>query len=104
MGQLDVQLDVLGVTWSAAGASGFLWREFGSVSVLFDPRSGETHMLDSLAREILDLFIEQPRAASDVARALEDLIGGPGDEISLRVDQAIAEFDRLGLIFPAALR
>lgn len=92
------------VCWAASGASGFLWREFGSVSVLFDPRSGETHLLDPLAREILDLLIEQPRTEAEAAEALQDLIGERDEDMRPRVDEAIAEFDRLGLIFPTVFR
>lgn len=90
-----------GVCWAAPGAGGFLWREFGTVSVLFDPRSGETHLLDPLAREILDLLIEHPRTGAQTAAALGALIGGPAEELRPRVEEAMAEFDRLGLIFPA---
>ncbi|MDA5193619.1 HPr-rel-A system PqqD family peptide chaperone [Govanella unica] len=92
------------VLWAGAGASGFLWREFGSFSVLYDPRSGETHLLDPLAREILDLFIEQPRTETEVVAQLAELLGSEGGDIASRVAEAIAEFDRLGLIFPGVLQ
>ncbi len=91
------------ITWAAPGANGFRWREFDTISVLFDPRSGETHMLDVLSREVLDLISDEPRTSQGVLDAVSSLMPEtPEATVKARVDEIVGHFDRIGLIFPAA--
>ncbi|RMF08805.1 MAG: HPr-rel-A system PqqD family peptide chaperone [Alphaproteobacteria bacterium] len=88
--------------WSAPAACDFCMDEFDTVTVLFDPRSGDTHLLDVLSREVLDLIADQPRTTGDLARALGDLMPTTAyDEIAARVDDIVDHLDRMGLIYPS---
>lgn len=90
----------MGRVWRVAGTEGFIWREFDAISVIFDPRSGETHLLDPMAREVLDLLVEAPRTREELSDMLVSVLGGVRGDYDERVMQAIVEFDRLGLVQP----
>lgn len=91
--------------WHVPGAAEFMWRDLNGVVALHDRRSGETHLLDALSQQILELFRDAPRAPEDVAERLcADLDATAEEAAGLRdrVAHTVAEFDRLGLIAPWA--
>lgn len=91
------------ILWQVPGADDFLWQDFGPASALFDPRSGDTHLLDLFAREILDIVSERPCSVGTAAQVLAAGLERTSDaELEGWVNEAIAEFDRLGLVFPLA--
>ena len=86
--------------WAAPSPERLLWHDLGPVAVVFNARSGDTHVVDPLAHEALALLVESPRTASALTSTLADLLEAPADEVGPKVDAILAEFDRLGLIFP----
>jgi len=91
--------------WTVPGADGFKWRFFDTISVLYDPRSGEMHLLDPMAREILDSLSEGPMTTSGLVDALAEIMENTEvEEVRTRVAEMVAQFDRIGLIFPTHSR
>lgn len=91
------------VLWSAPNASDFVWRELSDIALVFDPLSGQTHLLDYFSREILDQIATRPRRLDELAEALAATIEEPvTDQLRTRIQVTLQEFDRLGLIFPLA--
>lgn len=93
-------------TPSASGPSGplLLWRvpapdalvshDFGPVSVVFNRRSGETHVLDPLSREALDILSATSHSAMSLAAALAEVAERPEAEFYDQADAILAAFDR----------
>lgn len=91
-----------GCVWTVPGADGFRWRDYDTISVLFDPRSGEMHLLDPLSREVLEQLSERPMTGDQTSRALSAMMESTAPEdVSAKVDEILTQFDRIGLIFPA---
>jgi len=91
--------------WHAPGAPEFIWRDLKGVVALHDRRSGETHLLDALSQQILEMLAREPQDGAGLAARLVADLGAAGEEIEAlqqRVFHTLAEFDRLGLIAPAA--
>lgn len=86
--------------WTVPSPERLLWHDLGAVAVVFNARSGDTHMVDALAHEALALLVESPRTASALTTALAELLEAPEVEVAPKVEAIVAEFDRLGLIFP----
>ena len=88
--------------WQVPEPDSLVWRSFDAYSLLFNARSGDTHVLDPLSREILDLLQESPRDEESLLRELGSLMEGE-DPAALReaVHEALKAFDTAGLIFPA---
>lgn len=90
-----------GTVWTVPGADQFKVREFDTISLLYDPRSAETHLLDAFSREVLDTLTDQPRSIADAIRALTELVPDDArDGLENRITSLIVEFDRLGLVYP----
>lgn len=89
--------------WHVPGAAQFIWRDLNGVVALHDRRSGETHLLDALSQQILEMLRETPRDPEDLAERLLAHLGAAAEELPAmrrRVAHTLAEFDRLGLIAP----
>jgi PqqD family protein of HPr-rel-A system len=86
--------------WTVPSPERLLWHDLGAVAVVFNARSGDTHVVDPLAHEALALLVESPRTASALTAALADLLEAPEAEVGPKVEAILTEFDRLGLIFP----
>jgi PqqD family protein of HPr-rel-A system len=68
------------------------WREWGGLHVVFNPASGDTHLLNAPSAAVLKSL---ERAAATVAE-LEARVPGWSD-----VEALLSELDELGLIAPA---
>jgi PqqD family protein of HPr-rel-A system len=101
LGQVSTSTSRLEPVWTVPGVAGFKWRFFDTISVLFDPRSGEMHLLDPMAREILDILSESPMTTSDLVDALAGIMENTEiEDVRARVTDMVTQFDRIGLIFP----
>lgn len=88
--------------WSVPAAEQLLFHDLGPMSVVFNPRSGDTHVLDPLAREALDILRQRPLTVAALAEWLADIVEQPAAELHDKAATIIAEFDRQGLVFPLA--
>ncbi len=88
--------------WYVPEPGSLVWQSFDTYSLLFNERSGNTHVLDPLSREILDLLQELPRDETALLQELTSLVGDDDPEaLSKAIGEALVAFDAAGLIFPA---
>jgi PqqD family protein of HPr-rel-A system len=81
------------------GAGALEWAHWEEESVLYDPRSGRTHLLDPVSSEVLVALQERPRTAEELAGHLAGLLGHEADEnLGLQVSDALQQLLALGLV------
>ena len=84
--------------WKPLGFSPALERAWPDGVAIYNPLSGETHILDPLAHEVLDLLGRQELSGSEIADELARMAGEDLPELPDVVDRLLTELDRLGLI------
>ncbi|WP_282606860.1 HPr-rel-A system PqqD family peptide chaperone [Pelagibius sp. Alg239-R121] len=88
--------------WHLPEPGSLVWRSFDSYSLLFNERSGDTHVLDPLSREILDLLMEAPHDETSLVRELSSLMEGQDPaKLEAAIHETLEAFDSAGLIIPA---
>jgi PqqD family protein of HPr-rel-A system len=88
-------------TWSRAAHERFRIRSWsGDEGVVFDTLSGDTHLLESLALELLHcLDAAAPRDARALLDDLADSVGDDGLESALHaVERSLESMQRVGLV------
>lgn len=87
--------------WQLPESDSLVWRSFDSYSLLYNPQSGDTHVLDPLSREILDLLHETPHDEVSLVQELSFLAEGQ-DPAALEsaIHEALTSLDSAGLIAP----
>jgi PqqD family protein of HPr-rel-A system len=81
-----------------------LWRRWDQEFVVFDPRSGDIHLLDSLAAEILRRLDESSATVAELSRELDVSLGHEAElDLAQYVAKLVGELDELGLIEPASV-
>ena len=75
--------------WMADPAAGLLWRSWGDAHFAFDPRSGQTHFLNSVAVEVYHLLEGGGLEVGEIYQALLARYDIDDDE-ALRQLQALA--------------
>ena len=82
-----------------AARGGLAWRTWGDTSVVFNPSSGNTHLLDFAATEGLFCLQEAALDRLDLCRRLAARLNiEPDQELSDYVGRLIERFDDLGLL------
>jgi len=92
-------------TWSCAGRDRLLVRSWGGEEgVVYDTLSGDTHLLEPLALELLQhLTLGAPRSASALLDELADLIEDTAPEAALAaIEQSLESMRRAGLVVASA--
>ncbi len=90
-------------TWSCAGRERFLIRSWsGEEGVVFDMLSGDTHLLEPLALELLQrLEPNVPRSARALLDDLADVdvdVEDSLDSALMAVEQSLESMRRVGLV------
>jgi PqqD family protein of HPr-rel-A system len=88
-------------TWSCAAPERFLVRSWsGEEGVVYDTLSGDTHLLEPLALELLQrLEPGLPRSARALLDDLADAVGDDSPESALTaIEQSLASMRRVGLV------
>ena len=80
------------ISWKVPQECRLEWRSFGSLHIVFNPASGDTHLLNAVSAAVLRSLEETPSTI---------------DELQARsnatdVEALIEELDELGLIAPAS--
>ncbi len=87
--------------WRAASRAPLSWRQWGDEAVVFHPDSGDTHLLDALAAEILRRLESAPASR---AALLEHLSRRPRPPVANDLEEAVTSvlqvFEEVGLIEP----
>lgn len=82
------------------------WRQWGGLHVVYNPASGDTHLLNAIPACVLR-SLETKAASIEELKALvkalaSNLHGQPPDEaLSSDIEALVTELDELGLITPA---
>lgn len=89
------------VRWWAAPADALAWREWDGEVVVFDQKTGGTHLLGELGGEILRRLIAADRGAT-IETLAAGLAAEPGDgdvdtDWTGAIADVLCEFARLGL-------
>ena len=88
-----------GSSWACAKLEDLLWETWDNEHFVFNPRSGETHVLNDLAGEMLRALGEKPHTAADLALRFRDRLDGAGsDDVRPAVDALLRQLDQLGLV------
>jgi PqqD family protein of HPr-rel-A system len=72
------------------------WREWGAFHVVFNPASGDTHLLNALAAFVLTTLERKAATLEELERLVSDSGAPAGD-----VEALVRELDELGLVAPA---
>lgn len=91
------QLTVPEPRWTTLRADAWIIRRYGHQTILFNPLSADTHRLDELAMELLDLVRHTPAHLEE----LFVLMGADDDASRAMVARLLRELDHLGLIAPS---
>ncbi|GAB6068233.1 hypothetical protein JCM13664_15520 [Methylothermus subterraneus] len=83
--------------WRIHPKARLLWEEWPEEAVVFNALSGQTHYLNATAMAILKMLELGPQSAKDLA---DGLYAGQADRFLPKIEQVLAEFERLGLIEP----
>lgn len=82
-------------------AAGFVWSEWDDASIVYDPRSGHTQVLNDFARELLALYEDGPKNLNSLYFEFEKIVDQALDEnIRQQILEAVSGFDAMGLIEP----
>ena len=88
-----------GTTWQVSGAGKLHWRCWEGEYVVFNPLSGDTHLLDVVAAGVLMDILDNPSTTGDlVGRAAGFLEVESGEALSSYVKDILQKLDELGLI------
>jgi PqqD family protein of HPr-rel-A system len=89
--------------WRIAAETPLSWRAWDGDYVVFDPATGQTHLLDVLAAETLKALAQAPATRDELIERLAASADLPKDgSLAELVRSLIARFDALGLIEPLA--
>lgn len=88
--------------WCAPGRHELLWLEDDGGTVVFDRRSGQTHILNETAMQALVLLMDRPLHAAALSQQMA-LTLEPGSDAPALVRDILSTFDALGLAEPADL-
>lgn len=89
--------------WTRRRDRGVLTRTWGDELVVYDSRSGSTHLLDPLSTAVLAYLQERDGSASAISRALLAEFDADSEEDALAaVRSTLAKLRDLNLVQPAA--
>jgi PqqD family protein of HPr-rel-A system len=78
------------------------WRQWGRFHVVFNPASGDTHLLNSIPAYFLKSLETKAATLEELRILAADLLDRtPGEAISRDIEALVLELDELGLIAPA---
>ena len=85
--------------WRLSVTSALPFRFWDGEIVVYNPLSGDTHMLDVLTSELLRVLMGGPADVAALRRATAVFLDVPDNEqVAQHVGQALASLDELGLI------
>ncbi|MGD2081621.1 MAG: HPr-rel-A system PqqD family peptide chaperone [Chromatiales bacterium] len=75
-----------------------LWETWDDEHFVFNPRSGETHVLNELAGAMLRALAERPRTAAELTAEFREGLSGTDQDVEHAVTALLAQLDQLGLV------
>jgi PqqD family protein of HPr-rel-A system len=86
--------------WHVVPGQSLAFREWDGEAVLYNDLSGNTHLLDGAAIEVLEALRPAPATAATLASALADRIDCDADELTTLIDELLAALAGLDLVEP----
>lgn len=78
-----------------------VWSEWEDASIVYDPRSGHTQVLNEFARELLALYEDGPKTLDQLFDEFEGILESSLDDVTKNsIIETVAGFDTMGLIEP----
>jgi PqqD family protein of HPr-rel-A system len=88
--------------WSSKREPALRWRTWGAHSVVFNPASGDTHLLNASAAAVLRILESRPSSVEELCEELSSRSVAPrGDSLTGEIEALLEELDELGLAAPA---
>ena len=89
--------------WRIPRVEALAWRDLDDEVIVRNELTGSTHLLDSLAAEILLTLISANRAlsAGELAEALAGSEGETEPELLPSIEATLSQFQRLGIAEPS---
>jgi PqqD family protein of HPr-rel-A system len=84
--------------WRVVPGQLLVCREWDGVAVLYNDLSGNTHLLDGAAIDVLQALRAAPLDAAVLAQRLAERFGADADELRPEIEDMLAELARLDLI------
>ena len=88
------------IAWSPHAISRFRIKDYGEDgAAVYDTASGDTHVIDALAMELLQMLLERaPRTTAALSADLAGLLENETEaHVADAVDRGLAQLQRLGL-------
>ena len=90
-------------TWKATGEEGLHWRRWQGDYIVFNPLSGNTHLLDIVAGNLLIAILAGQMATDELTEKISTFLEVEADaKVSAHVVSILEKLDELGLIEPVA--
>lgn len=87
--------------WQVSGPAGLAWVDWDEEVAVYHRGSGDTHLLDPLAAELLRALEQQPRSDADLVSLLSELVSPqPESPPQAVVETILGELRRLNIIEP----
>ncbi len=88
-------------SWVCPHAPSFVWKSWDDYEVVFNPVSSTTHILNAVAREIVDIVADGPCTGTEIIDKLGKILNQTIN-LSLQEDilSSLKELDSIGLIMP----
>ena len=85
--------------WQVAGEKEFLFRSWDDEFVVYNGATGDTHLLGTVAAQVMLKLQQTPMDAVSLAEWVAPLLQTePDDELVFVIEQILADFDSLGII------
>lgn len=90
--------------WQLIRAEALRVREWDDAGVIYDAVSGNTHLIDALGLELLDLLRQQPWGLDELAAELRDSLPDDldADAVPRLLSAKLEQLSRLGLVTAVA--
>jgi PqqD family protein of HPr-rel-A system len=86
--------------WHVVPGQSLAVREWDGEAVLYNDLSGNTHLLDGAAVDVLQALSPAPATAATLAAALADRFECEADELPALIDELLAGLAGLDLVEP----
>ena len=77
------------------------WRQWGGLHVVYNPASGDTHLLNAIPAYVLRSLETKARTIEELKALASNLNQTTDDALSSDIEALVTELDDLGLIAPA---
>lgn len=86
--------------WKLLEPNTLIWKRWDEGEyVIFNPASGDTHLLNSVSADVLTCLGQAPADAEALARRVASGLGIEADDaFMLAIEGLLAELDELGLV------